>query len=183
MQHCAEGRYFEVLVEEVCKSKSTRAIAVGVACLLNQSALVHGRIRAKEARELERVWLAGYEKAGALFVSDGKESKIPTKAWRPVTEVKAGTRLGVLWLEPQQHDSESSLVIFHDGEERLRLPACGRLPGYHEDLFALVDLQGSVQRVTLVEGASPPKQMQETPDSKMQRSSQAFQAGPREGGA
>jgi len=150
MQRFAGGWYFEVVVDE--EMKSARALAVGVfagkAAL--EEKLHHGRLRVQEAHELQRVWLAGYDKGGAIFLSDGKESKIPPATWRPVKDVKVGTRLGVFWAA-----ATPTLVVFQDGEERLRLPAEGRVP-QEEDIFAVVDLQGTTRCVTLVENPMPP---------------------------
>ena len=53
--------------------------------------------------------------------------------------------------------AEPDLVIFQDGVERVRLPAGGQLPSRGEDLFALVDIQGSVKSVSIVWGALPPR--------------------------
>jgi len=150
-----EGRYFEVRVDSWLKG-GARALAVGVACGLEQVDLVQGHIRASEARELGRVWLAGYDKGGALFFADGKETKIPSSAWRPVTHVQMNTRIGVLLAEPERPDSETTLVIFQDDEERLRLPLSGRQLARNEELFAVVDLQGAAKTVSFVEGAQPP---------------------------
>lgn len=150
-----EGRYFELDVQEV--SKGVRTIAVGVtAARPSEDFLPTGRLCALEAQNLKLSWLAGYDKAGALFLSDGEQSKIPTTAWRPLTSTKVGTRLGVLWADTDEQ-TNPQLVIFQDGEERARLVARGRLPDPSEDLFALVDLQGSVKKVTFVQDTSPPE--------------------------
>lgn len=151
-----QGRYFEILVKDV--TKSMRAMAVGILVgRVSEDKLHHGRIKVQEARELERVWLAGYDKGGAVFWSDGQESKLPANAWRPVRDVKVGTRLGVLWAECMDAPATSpTLVVFQDGEERLRLPAKGRVPLGSEEVYALVDVQGTTRCVSLVEGSSPP---------------------------
>merc|ERR1712018_940705 len=128
----------------MCKSARTIALGfcVGQPCLLR-----NGRIRAPEARELERAWLAGYDRGGALYFADSQESKIPETAWRPARSIVLGTRLGVLWHE--QGPSGPEIVIFHDGIERVRLRATGRLPGLDKDLFAVVDVQGAVKSVCM----------------------------------
>jgi hypothetical protein len=150
-----QGRFFEVAVDEVCGSM--RAIGVGIiAGSLSDDLLHRGRIRAAEARELPRTWTAGYDQGGALFASDGEISKIPPSVWRPVKDVKAGSRIGVLWTLPPE-GAPPELVVFQDGVERFRRAAGGRLPTEDEPLFALVDLQGSAKRVTLVEGSMPPQ--------------------------
>ncbi|CAK0905699.1 unnamed protein product [Prorocentrum cordatum] len=151
----AGGRYFELRVDAVCKS--TRTLAVGfTACRPGEVAAANGRVRAEEARELERAWLVGYERRGALLLCDGREFPVPPSCWRPKSQVAAGARIGVLWAEGQAGDQPPALCIFQDGEERARLPVGGRLPEPGEDIFALVDLQGSVKGVSLVEGAMPP---------------------------
>jgi len=98
----------------------------------------------------------GYERRGALLLCDGREFPVPPSCWRPKSQVAAGARIGVLWAEGQAGDQPPALCIFQDGEERARLPVGGRLPEPGEDIFALVDLQGSVKGVSLVEGAMPP---------------------------
>lgn len=150
LRRSPDGCFFEVLVEETCKS--IRALAVGVrAGRLREDERPRGHIHATEARELERVWLAGYDKAGALFLSDGEETKIPTAEWRPIKDVKGGTRVGVLWAEPQ-----GQLVVYQDGVERVRLQATGRLPQSEEELFAVVDVHGAARSVSFVEGSTVP---------------------------
>lgn len=156
------GRYFEIVVDEVCKHK-IRSIAVGfVACQGGSKTLCRPNsdaLRAEEGREMDRAWLAGYERGGAIFHCSGRETKIPIAQWRPVSDVVVGTVLGVFW-----HDDEAlpgpEFVICQDGEERLRLSVgeSASLPNYAEgdELFAVVDLQGSVQKVTVAENAPPP---------------------------
>jgi len=151
-----QGRYFEVLVKDC--DKSSRTICVGVTARQFEDILLGAHIREAEARKLRRAWLAGYDKAGAQFLSDGAESKIPTSSWRPVKDVKEGARLGVLWAEPEDDlTAKPELVIFQDGEEKCRLPATGQLPDRDEELFLVVDVQGSVKSVSIIEGAAPPK--------------------------
>jgi len=159
MRAVPEGRYFEVRVEDGCRNM--RALALGVAVRPAHEEVLHrGKVRMLEARELQRSWLAGYDRGGALYVDDGAESKIPAAAWRPATCIKAGTRIGVLWAVPTDLSSSSSgpaLVIFQDGIERVRFAASGRLPTGDEELVAVVDLQGSARSLTLLPGCSPPK--------------------------
>lgn len=144
------GRYFEVVVTEW--QKAIRTMAVGVTVEHGDELLTKSRrLRAEEAKAIDRVWLIGYEKGGAFFVNDKQEEKISVKAWRPAQDVKEGSRIGVLWTEP-----EPGLVIFQDGQERVRLAASGRIPSSSDDLFAVVDVQGAVRAVELVEGAVPP---------------------------
>jgi len=113
-----------------------------------------GHVWVEEARgNLKRVWLAGYDHGGAVFHSDGTESKVPDTAWRPAKHVQEGTLLGVLWAESCQ---PPELVIFQDGVERVRLPATGRLPQQGEEIFAIIDLQGCVSQATLLR-AEPQK--------------------------
>lgn len=154
-----QGRYFEIRVDGMCRSM--RTIAVGFTARRPEDAAAsNGHLRATEARELDRAWLAGYDKGGALSLSDGNESKIPSSAWRPVTQLRVGSRIGVLWMEFSNEGKliEPALCIFQDGQERVRLPAAGRLPALEEDLFAVVDLQGSASAVSLLQGALPAAQ-------------------------
>lgn len=156
VRRVASGRYFELRVDAVCTS--TRTLAVGfTARRLDEVGVARGRVGAEEARELDRAWLVGYERRGALFLCDGRESPVPPSSWRPKSQVRQGTRIGVLWAEGAvDGSSPPTICVFQDGEERVRLPAGGRLPEHGEDLFALVDMQGSVKGVSLVEGAMPP---------------------------
>jgi len=160
LRRCPEGRYFEIKALEV--SRSMKTIAVGVCAKQDDSILIRGNIKFEEAKSLNRCWLAGYDRGGASFMNDGTESKIPTSSWRPVAHVKEGTSIGVLWAESAADSSAGSeLVLYQDGEERLRLECGGRLPALDEDLYAVVDVQGSVKSVELVEGATPPRTMAE----------------------
>lgn len=146
VRHLPEGRYFEIEVREVCKG--SRVLALGICVRPPQH-----RLRIHEARDLDRVWLAGYDRGGALFIADGVESKIQTAAWRPARGLVVGTRIGALWREVAASGPE--LVIFQDGVERVRLPATGRLPGPNDELLAVVDVQGSVKSVRMIRGSSP----------------------------
>lgn len=153
MRRVAQGRYFEVHVEEMCKS--SRTLAVGV-CVAPAERLVQGgQLRVSEASELERAWVAGYDRGGALFIADKVESKIPPAAWRPARSVAVGSRIGVLWSSGEAPDAGAWLTIFQDGVERVRLQATGRLPMDDEEIYGVVDVQGSVKAVRLVKGGSP----------------------------
>jgi len=151
----SSGRYFEVRVEELCKSM--RALAIGVAARPREAAGEVSRdlLAVSEARELPRTWLAGYDRGGAIFHSDGAESQIAPAKWRPAACLAIGTILGVLWAEDEA--SGPALVIFQDGVERLRLPATGRLPTAEDDLVAVIDLQGSCRRLSIVSGSTRPE--------------------------
>lgn len=152
LRTCPTGRYFEVHVEEVCKS--IRAIAVGV-CVLSHADMLRGsKVFIDEAWQLKRAWVAGYDRGGARFFADGQELKIPEKAWRPAKCVVAGSRIGVLWT---QEACGPHLVIFQDGVERVCLQATGRLPGNDEELHAVVDLQGTTTCVRLLQRCMPPR--------------------------
>jgi len=170
-----EGRYFEVRVDAT--EKGIRAPAVGVCVKQSEGDVIYpassssaGMVKKVEAKQLQRVWLAGYDRGGAIFFDDGKESKLPEKTWRPVRDLKEGSRIGVLWQE-RPFDGGSgdaaglpALVIFQDGEERARLPvASGRLPLKDEELYLVVDLQG-VKSVSLVDGATVPAPKTELPE-------------------
>jgi hypothetical protein len=162
LRACAEGRYFEVMLTEWMSSLKT--MAIGVSAKQDESSILcNGHVNVEEARELNRVWLAGYDTRGALFINDETETPIPESSWRPARHLKPNAaqtpiRLGVLWSEPAGTSSANpELVIFQDGIERVRFPAGGRLPSRSEDLFALVDLQGNVKCASIVEGAVPPR--------------------------
>lgn len=153
MRRIVQGRYFEVHVEEMCKS--SRTLAVGV-CVAPSERLVHGgQLRLNDASELERAWVAGYDRGGALFIADKVESKIPPAAWRPARSVAVGSRIGVLWSSGETTGDGPWLTIFQDGVERVRLQATGRVPEQDEEVYGVVDVQGSVKAVRLVKGSSP----------------------------
>mmetsp|Transcript_96324 Transcript_96324/g.241491 ORF Transcript_96324/g.241491 Transcript_96324/m.241491 type:complete len:719 (-) Transcript_96324:298-2454(-) len=154
LRHISGGFYFEFRIDDV--SKSMRAIAAGVAVRPVDSAAAVSRVHAVEARDLPRAWVAGYDRGGALFISDGAESRIPTAAWRPAACTTVGTTIGVQWVEGTTSKAPPALVIFQDGLERVRLPCSGRLPRSGEELVAVVDLQGSARRATLLPGRYPP---------------------------
>lgn len=157
--HPGKGYYYEVRVDE--KFRSPRAIAVGFgfvpgadklsAAVGDSSGAV--RIAENEARgNFDRMWLAGYDHGGALYISCDHEQKIPDAAWRPVRTLVEGSVIGVLFSEAS---SQPELVIFQDGTERVRLPATGPLPTMDEQFFAMIDLQGNVSQATLF-AATPP---------------------------
>merc|ERR1712139_168565 len=66
LRRLPEGRYFEIILQE--KISSMRCIAVGITVARSAEDLseVNQRFHRSEARELQRVWLAGYDKAGSL---------------------------------------------------------------------------------------------------------------------
>jgi len=156
--HPGKGYYYEVRVDT--KYRSPRAIAVGFgfppgADKLSPAVGDSGSVRISEdeARgKFERMWLAGYDHGGAVYISCDHEEKIPDAAWRPVRALVEGSVIGVLFSESS---SPPEIVIFQDGRERVRLPATGALPTRDEQLFAMVDMQGNVSQATLF-AAKPP---------------------------
>jgi len=149
----AEGRYFELAVQSRESTGSTKTLAVGFTAASPDKDILDrkGFVRHAEARALTRTWLAGYERGGAVFVDDGEESRIDPKAWRPVKDVREGSKIGVLL------DNHANLVIFQDGVEKVRRNMKNNVPNAREDVFAVVDLQGLVKCVKLSHEAYPPK--------------------------
>lgn len=148
-----EGFYFEIAVEDVCKS--VRSIAVGMLAVTPGEVSRRDPKVLVEAKELPRVWLIGYDKAGSLLICDGTESNNRASKWRPLKDVKAGSRLGVLW--SQTEDAVSPLlIVFQDNLEVARLCTGGRLPKENDDLFAVVDVQGTVRSVSFIQDSSVP---------------------------
>jgi hypothetical protein len=150
----AAGFYYELRIEQ--KTRSIRAPAVGIIVrprahdINEMKDLVEWK---EEARHFERVWMMGYDHGGALFISDGTETKINDDEWRPVICLDEGSVIGVAWME---QPSGPELVIFQDGVEKVRRPATGQLPRPDEDIRAIVDLQGSVNQATIICGKEPP---------------------------
>mmetsp|Transcript_42024 Transcript_42024/g.90267 ORF Transcript_42024/g.90267 Transcript_42024/m.90267 type:complete len:799 (+) Transcript_42024:135-2531(+) len=157
LQRTKAGRYFEIQVGE--REKSLRALALGVIVSPGPEALVGpgDRLKVKEACQLPRCWLAGYDRAGAIFHNDGEERKIPVAKWRPATCLPPGSTLGVLWKDCE-NSAPAEFVIFQDGQERARFTASGRLPSPTEELLAVVDLQGHMQ-ATLMSGVQLPSSL------------------------
>lgn len=150
MRRVSQGRYFEIIVEDMCKSLQTFAIGV---CVLRPETL-RGRLKADKATELERAWIVGYESRGAFFFADKVETRIPSSgagAWRPAKSVVKGSRVGVLW----SGGADARLTIFQDGVEQICLPATGRVPNDDEELFGVVDVNGNVKAVRIARGSRP----------------------------
>mmetsp|Transcript_52060 Transcript_52060/g.97711 ORF Transcript_52060/g.97711 Transcript_52060/m.97711 type:complete len:654 (-) Transcript_52060:49-2010(-) len=148
-----KGYYFEVVVTDMVPSRNTIAIGF-MAGKPSQEFVYKGKLstRMTEASALKRTWLAGYDKAGAMFYSDGEQNKIPTSSWRPVRSLEVGSRIGALWTLSEA----PNLVIYQDGEEKVSLKITGDLPSSSEELFFVVDVIGSVKSLALLEGAQPP---------------------------
>mmetsp|Transcript_57763 Transcript_57763/g.126563 ORF Transcript_57763/g.126563 Transcript_57763/m.126563 type:complete len:421 (-) Transcript_57763:605-1867(-) len=162
LQRGSEGYYYEVRIEATCKS--IRAPAFGVCVQERDSGeapTTEGPLKHLEARDIPRCWLAGYDRGGALFLNDGAESKIPSSHWRPAGSLKVGTTIGVLWIpgsaSPSEPEAQAALIIFQDGEERVCLPANGRVPRDGESIVAVLDLQGSASSVSMVQVKEPPQ--------------------------
>mmetsp|Transcript_18016 Transcript_18016/g.42097 ORF Transcript_18016/g.42097 Transcript_18016/m.42097 type:complete len:701 (-) Transcript_18016:74-2176(-) len=157
LRRCPEGRYFEVCIREMNESRSTKTGAFGMMLKPPEDIVVReGQLRGsiEEARQLPRVWLLGYDNRGLLFINDGNEVKMPSATWRPVRDIKEeGTKIGVLWTE----GPEPELVIYQDGQEKVRSELGGLLPKPDDALYAVVDVQGCIKGIELLEGASPPQ--------------------------
>mmetsp|Transcript_130473 Transcript_130473/g.225556 ORF Transcript_130473/g.225556 Transcript_130473/m.225556 type:complete len:1040 (-) Transcript_130473:92-3211(-) len=157
------NRYFEIFLAHVTTG-STRTLAVGFAAGHGMKLTGTGRILATEASELDEVWLAGYDKdCQAQFISNTidnapeqcdpiQKKSQPIKAWRPLTDLKSGTRIQVWWSQPQAKGT-AHFMVFVDGKQKVKQ----EVPVYHGELYALVDLQGRVSSVSLVQNPMPPE--------------------------
>merc|ERR1719359_877579 len=87
LRRFGEGRYFEVQITEW--TTSLKCMAIGVAARQNEEEILRaGNICVEEARELQRVWLAGYEARGAQFINDQETAAIPESSWRPAKHLR-----------------------------------------------------------------------------------------------
>lgn len=138
--------YFEVEILEV--EKDMRTFAVGFArAPPENSRTKEGRLLVEDATSLEGSWVMGYDKSFLEFSRDREMVEdISATVRRRVTDVVQGTRIGVLW---DQGPEGVEMAVFQDGTERVRLPVRGEgVPKLSEDLYALIDLQGTVRSVT-----------------------------------
>lgn len=137
-------RRFRIRVDEMGSKGGLRALAVGFAVLSSLDVMPSGQVRAKEATDLSRAWLVGYDRGGALLCSPGSLQKLPAGAWRPAKDLEVGSMLEILFRQNQ-------IIVYQDNQER----ACCFVnaeegPGQNEELHAVVDLQGAVTRISLV---------------------------------
>mmetsp|Transcript_34713 Transcript_34713/g.63416 ORF Transcript_34713/g.63416 Transcript_34713/m.63416 type:complete len:688 (+) Transcript_34713:43-2106(+) len=149
------GRYFEVRLLE--KMASTKTGAFGMMLAPPEDVILReGQLKGsiEEARQLPKTWLVGYDNKGVVFINDGKEEKLSGASWRPIKDIKEErTQIGVLWTE----GPEPAMVIYQDGQEKVSCRVGGELPNEGDGLYAVVDVQGSIKKVELVEGALPPE--------------------------
>eukprot|EP00435_Cladocopium_sp_Y103_P031168 s634_g7.t2 len=137
-------RRFRVRIEEMSSKGGLRTLAVGFSALSEVDLMPSGQVRPKDSSDLNRAWLVGYDRGGALLCSPKSTQKLPPGSWRPATDLQVGSVLEILLRENQ-------IIIYQDCKERARLfvPAEDG-PGQNEELHAVMDLQGAVSCISLV---------------------------------
>lgn len=137
-------RRFRLRIEEMSSKGGLRALAVGFAALCEVDLMPSGQVRPKDASDLNRAWLVGYDRGGALLCSPKSTQKLTSGSWRPATDLQVGSVLEILLRENQ-------IIIYQDCKERARLfVPVEDGPGQNEELHAVMDLQGAVSCISLV---------------------------------
>ncbi|CAK9098616.1 unnamed protein product [Durusdinium trenchii] len=131
---------FRLRIDEMSNKGGIRALAVGFAVLNSLDVMPSGHTRPKEATDLSRAWLVGYDKGGALFCSPNSVQKLPSGAWRPATDLEAGAILEISW-------RRNEIVIYQDKKECACLPVLEENgPGKDEEIYGVVDLIRTSER-------------------------------------
>eukprot|EP00933_Yihiella_yeosuensis_P038264 TRINITY_DN32203_c0_g1_i1.p1 TRINITY_DN32203_c0_g1~~TRINITY_DN32203_c0_g1_i1.p1 ORF type:complete len:445 (-),score=95.82 TRINITY_DN32203_c0_g1_i1:330-1664(-) len=132
--------YFEIEVVELEPSRSS-TLAIGVCSALPAA----GRVaRTSSARDLKDGFcLLGYDLP--KIYANGSETKINTKAWRPLKDLTVGTRVGLLISR-----SAMELTVFVNGEKKVTAKLPGDATGHcPSKLWGVVDVHGTVKAVRL----------------------------------
>jgi len=133
--------YFEIEVSEL-EAKRSQTLALGVCASLPtvQS------LRIERARDLgQGSYLLGYD-LPKVFVNGSEFAKIDTKQWRPLKDLGAGDRIGLL-----VERSSMEMTIFLNGAKKASAvvsnAAGAKWPG---ELWGVVDVHGNVRSVRLL---------------------------------
>merc|ERR1719336_357704 len=143
--------FFEVEIAEMEPTRS-QTLAIGI------SSTKPGAMKGKEkARDLgEGIYVMGYD-LPKVYANGNELAKIGTKQWRPLKELKAGDRIGLL---VQRRTME--LVVFVNGEKKASHsfatgPGQQRWPN---EIWGMVDLHGNVKSAWLRGPAAARRQLQ-----------------------
>mmetsp|Transcript_94985 Transcript_94985/g.207767 ORF Transcript_94985/g.207767 Transcript_94985/m.207767 type:complete len:935 (+) Transcript_94985:188-2992(+) len=154
-EHSVVRRYFEIEIEEVSDQRSTKTLTIGfvwpnvseTSPISDHSKSAFGRLP-EEASELKRSFSIGGGRT-KTFV-DGKDAGA-ISGWRPLTEVTTGSRIGALL---EEEGSNLRLTIYQEGHARCSSSTPNVWAGV--DPHGLVDVNGSLKQVAIIQGALPP---------------------------
>jgi len=142
--------YFEVEVNEVEASRS-QTMAIGITCSLPAAK----SLRVERARDLgEGTYIVGYD-LPKVFANGAEVSKISTKEWRPLKELKVGDRIGLLI---QRRSME--LTVFVNGVKKASAAGLGGGQRWPGEVYGVVDLHGAVKSMWLRSAAAARRQLQ-----------------------
>jgi len=142
--------YFEVEVAELEASRS-QTMAIGIASSLPASK----SLRVERARDLgEGTYVMGYD-LPKVFANGAEVSKISTKEWRPLKELKVGDRVGLLI---QRRSME--LTVFVNGVKKASVAGLGGGQRWPGEVWGVVDLHGAVKSLWLRSAAAAKRKLQ-----------------------
>eukprot|EP00439_Symbiodinium_sp_Y106_P045566 s659_g5.t2 len=132
--------YFEVEVAEM-ESKCSQSMALGFCPVLPETR--SSALRAERARELRRATLLGYDLP--KIYADGQEAgKINTKQWRPLKDLSAGSRIGLLI-----DRNAWELTVFMNGCRKVTVSIPTDGSQRPTEVWGIVDIHGNVRSVRL----------------------------------
>ncbi|CAE7829663.1 nipblb [Symbiodinium sp. CCMP2592] len=132
--------YFEVEVAEM-ESKCSQSMALGFCPVLPETR--GSALRAERARELRRATLLGYDLP--KIYADGQEAgKINTKQWRPLKDLSAGSRIGLLI-----DRNAWELTVFMNGCRKVTVSIPTDGSQRPTEVWGIVDIHGNVRSVRL----------------------------------
>eukprot|EP00420_Gonyaulax_spinifera_P001375 CAMPEP_0197945130 /NCGR_PEP_ID=MMETSP1439-20131203/125756_1 /TAXON_ID=66791 /ORGANISM="Gonyaulax spinifera, Strain CCMP409" /LENGTH=461 /DNA_ID=CAMNT_0043568385 /DNA_START=59 /DNA_END=1442 /DNA_ORIENTATION=- len=142
--------YFEIEVAEM-DPKRLQTLGVGLCTALPGAKAA----RAERARDMgEGTFMLGYD-LPKVFVHGAEVSKISTKEWRPLKEIKAGDRVGLLI---QRRTME--LTVFVNGIKKFSAAGLGGGQQWPSEVWGIVDLHGNVKSAWLRGPAAERRQLQ-----------------------
>eukprot|EP00418_Pyrodinium_bahamense_P098274 CAMPEP_0179044874 /NCGR_PEP_ID=MMETSP0796-20121207/17892_1 /TAXON_ID=73915 /ORGANISM="Pyrodinium bahamense, Strain pbaha01" /LENGTH=259 /DNA_ID=CAMNT_0020741273 /DNA_START=83 /DNA_END=859 /DNA_ORIENTATION=+ len=142
--------YFEVEVAGMEPNRS-QTLAVGICSSLP----VTKSLRVERARDIgEGTCVIGYD-LPKVFMNGAEFSKISTKEWRPLKELKVGDRVGLFI---QRRTME--LTVFVNGVRKASAQGLGGGQRWPNDVWGIVDLHGAVKAAWLRSAAAAQRQLQ-----------------------
>ncbi|CAE7554895.1 unnamed protein product, partial [Symbiodinium pilosum] len=123
------------------ESKCSQSMALGFCTSLPESR--PAPLRAERARELKKATLLGYD-LPKIFADGQEVGKIPAKQWRPLKDLSAGSRLGLLI------DRNSwELTVFMNGCRKVTVSIPNEVSPRPTEVWGIVDVHGNVRSVRL----------------------------------
>eukprot|EP00418_Pyrodinium_bahamense_P019045 CAMPEP_0179126250 /NCGR_PEP_ID=MMETSP0796-20121207/59753_1 /TAXON_ID=73915 /ORGANISM="Pyrodinium bahamense, Strain pbaha01" /LENGTH=244 /DNA_ID=CAMNT_0020824995 /DNA_START=93 /DNA_END=823 /DNA_ORIENTATION=- len=136
--------YFEVEVAEMEPNRS-QTLAIGICSALPAAK----SLRVERARDIgEGTCVIGYD-LPKVFMDGAEFSKISTKEWRPLKELKVGDRVGLL---VQRRTME--LAVFVNGVRKASAQGLSGVQRWPSDVWGVVDLHGTVKAAWLRSAAA-----------------------------